>query len=78
MIFLNGIYTTTKEAPKSIEWDWLENRYICSRGNCYKTIEDIPKEFRHIVKDKHVVTVPEQLYMERSTSCPCPWGSSFD
>lgn len=51
-----------RNPPKSIEWDWLENRYVCSRGNCYKTIEDIPKEYRHLVRDKHTVQVPEQVY----------------
>ncbi len=56
-----------RKPPKSIEWDWLENRFICSRGNCYKSIEDVPLEFRHLVKDKHVVPVPEQVYKKYIT-----------
>lgn len=51
-----------RKPPKHISWDWLENRYICNRGYCYKTIEDIPKEFRHLVRDVHTVRVPEQVY----------------
>jgi hypothetical protein len=27
-----------------IEWDDLENCWIDNLGNCYKTIQDIPKE----------------------------------
>lgn len=35
---------------KSIKYDWLEDRYIDNHGNCYKTIQDIPKAMRHLVK----------------------------
>lgn len=56
-----------KKAPKYISWDWLEGAFVCSRGNCYKTIEDIPPQWRHLVRDKHTVQVPEQVYKKYQT-----------
>lgn len=32
-----------------IEWDEIENRYIGLYGEPYKSIDDIPKKYRHLV-----------------------------
>lgn len=32
-----------------ITFDWIEDRYIDNLGNMYKTIEEIPKDIRHLV-----------------------------
>jgi len=32
-----------------IAWDWLESRYVDNLGNCYKTLEEIPEDIRHLV-----------------------------
>lgn len=42
----------------SISWDWLENAFVCDQGYCYKTLEDVPQEFRHLVK------VSSELYIQ--------------
>lgn len=41
-----------------ISFDWLEDRYVSDLGDCYKTIEDIPPKYRHLVKDKQKNTTP--------------------
>lgn len=33
----------TEEEVGSVEWDFLEDRYIDLEGNTYKTLEDIPQ-----------------------------------
>lgn len=37
--------------PVSISWDDLENAYVCEQGYCYRTMEDIPEDLRHLVQD---------------------------
>lgn len=39
-----------EEDTYTIEWDYLEHRYIDDDGNMYKTIDDIPEEMQHLVK----------------------------
>lgn len=33
----------------TIEFDYLENAYIDNLGNVYKTIDNIPEEYKHLV-----------------------------
>lgn len=33
----------------AIRFDYLENAYIDNLGNVYKSIEDIPKKYQHLV-----------------------------
>jgi hypothetical protein len=33
-----------------IKWDYLEDRYVSSKGVTYKTLEDIPTDKLHLVK----------------------------
>jgi hypothetical protein len=50
------------DAQKTIKFDWLENRYVDSEnGECYKTLEDIPQQLRHLVIDKHIIDVPQKV-----------------
>ena len=43
-----------------ISWDWLENRYIDNLGTCYKTLEEIPQNYHHLVKPIKPVGLPRQ------------------
>ena len=44
-----------EETIQSIEWDDLENAYLSDLGHTWKKYEDIPEEYRHLVKPpKHV------------------------
>ena len=44
-----------------IEWDDIELSYIDYVGNLYKTIEDIPKSIRHLVKPMKPHKFPRRL-----------------
>ncbi len=46
----NIINQPTIEQITEIEYDYLEDTFIDDCGNCYKTLEDIPKELHHLVK----------------------------
>lgn len=46
---LSDEYKVTEDID-NIEWDYLEDKYIDNQGNIYKTIEDIPENYRQYIK----------------------------
>lgn len=52
----NLYYIPEVETLETIEWCFLENRYVSNLGDCYKTIEDIPSDFI-----KYVIPIKENL-----------------
>ena len=43
-------YECIEEDVEIIEWDYIEDRFIDDCGNLYKSIEDIPEKYQHLVQ----------------------------
>lgn len=43
-------YEAEDQSIEVIEWDDLDNSFVANDGTCYKTLEDIPEEFKDLVQ----------------------------